>query len=152
MSIQEDLDSALKDALKGKDAPTSGVIRMLKSRLQERVTAKGFSGEVNDDLWRDVISAYRKQMKKAVAEYEKLGEKGDEQRAQIEFEVGFCDRFLPQQMGEGELRTLVATRIEELGVEDPRQAGKLVGAVMKTHKGQVEAADVKRIAEELLAG
>ena len=37
-------------------------------------------------------------------------------------------------------------------VTDPKQVGRLVGDVMKTHKGQVEATDVKRIAEELLAG
>lgn len=152
MSIQEDLDTELKTALKAKDAPTSGVIRMLKSRIQERTTAKGFSGEVNDELWRDVIGAYRKQMKKAVAEYEKLGEKGAEQLSQIEFEVAFCERYLPKQMGEDELRALVAEKIAELGVDDPRQAGKLIGAVMKTHKGQVEAADVKRVAEAILAG
>ena len=36
--------------------------------------------------------------------------------------------------------------------EDAKQAGRLVGDIMKTHKGQVEAGDVKRIAEEILAG
>ena len=40
-------------------------------------------------------------------------------------------------------------RLAALGITDPKQAGRLVGDVMKTHRGQVEAADVKRIAEEL---
>jgi Asp-tRNA(Asn)/Glu-tRNA(Gln) amidotransferase B subunit len=48
------------------------------------------------------------------------------------------------------LRTLVQERARALGVTDPKQVGRLVGDVMKTHKGQVNAADVKRIAEELL--
>jgi Asp-tRNA(Asn)/Glu-tRNA(Gln) amidotransferase B subunit len=39
-----------------------------------------------------------------------------------------------------------------LGITDARQVGRLVGDVMKSHKGQVEAADVKRVAEELLQG
>ena len=51
---------------------------------------------------------------------------------------------------EGAVRTLVQERLGALGITDPRQVGRLVGDVMKTHKGQVEAGDVKRIAEELL--
>jgi len=43
-------------------------------------------------------------------------------------------------------------RIAVLGVADPKQVGRLVGDIMKTHKGQVEAGDVKRVAEELLKG
>ena len=43
-------------------------------------------------------------------------------------------------------------RMEENGVTEPGQIGRLVGAVMKTHKGQVDAANVKKMAEELLAG
>ena len=55
-------------------------------------------------------------------------------------------------MDETALRTLVAERIASLGVTDPKQVGRLVGDVMKTHKGQVEAGDVKRVAEAILAG
>ena len=50
------------------------------------------------------------------------------------------------------LRTLVRERLGALGISDAKQVGRLVGDVMKTHKGQVEAADVKRVAEELLRG
>ena len=38
-----------------------------------------------------------------------------------------------------------------LAITDPKQVGRLMGDLMKTHKGQIEAGDVKRIAEELLA-
>ena len=44
---------------------------------------------------------------------------------------------------EAALRTLVAERLKTLGITDARQAGRLVGDVMKTHKGQVEAGDVE---------
>jgi Asp-tRNA(Asn)/Glu-tRNA(Gln) amidotransferase B subunit len=44
----------------------------------------------------------------------------------------------------------VQERARSLGITDPKQVGRLVGDVMKTHKGQVDAADVKKIAEELL--
>ncbi|HAC81702.1 MAG: GatB/YqeY domain-containing protein [Candidatus Binatia bacterium] len=150
MAIQDEIETRLKAALRAKDQAVLDVLRMLKSRVQERTTAKGFSGEVTDALWLEVIAAYQKQMKKAVGEYEKLGAAGAEQLAKISFEVEFCATFLPAQLSEGDLRTLVRERMEENGVTEPGQIGRLVGAVMKTHKGQVDAANVKRIAEELL--
>lgn len=152
MAIEQDLDARLKQALRDKDQPTLDVVRMIKSKVQERRTAKGFSGEVDDALLREVIGAYKKQLQKAAEEYEKLGERGAEQLTKLRFEIGFASQFLPATMGDTELRTLVAERIASLGVSDPKQVGKLVGDVMKTHRGQVEAGDVKRIAEELLAG
>ncbi len=152
MSIEQDLDARLKQALRDKDQPTLDVVRMLKSKVQERRTAKGFSGEVDDALLRDVIGAYRKQLQKAAEEFEKLGERGAEQLDKLRFEIAFCSGFLPATMGDDELRALVGERIAALGVTDPKQVGKLVGVVMKSHRGQVEAADVKRIAEALLAG
>jgi uncharacterized protein YqeY len=151
MSIEQDLDQQLKQSMRDKDQQTLDVVRMIKSKVQERRTAKGFSGEIDDALLRDVIAAYKKQLQKAYEEYEKLGERGAEQLAKLRFEIDFTSRFLPVTMGDDELRTLVAERIATLGVSDVKQVGKLVGDVMKTHRGKVEAADVKRIAEALLA-
>ena len=127
MAIEQDLDVRLKQALRDKDQPTLDVVRMIKSKVQERRTAKGFSGEVDDALLRDVIAAYRKQLQKAAEEYEKLGERGAEQLAKLRFEIGYASQFLPATMGDAELRTLVAERIAALGVtrrEAGRQAGR----------------------------
>jgi uncharacterized protein YqeY len=150
MALAQQLDDTLKSAIKEKDSRTANVVRMLKTRLTERTTAKGFSGQVDDALVVDVIGAYRKQLQKALAEYEKLGDRGAGQATELRFEIEFCERFLPKGMDEVALRALVAERLKALHITDPKQAGRLVGDVMKTHKGQVEANDVKRVAEELL--
>jgi uncharacterized protein YqeY len=152
MGLEQELNDTLKQAMKDRDAGTSGVVRMIKTRVQERRTAKDFAGEVDDALVRDVIGAYRKQLQKAIPEYEKAGERGAAQVAQLRFEIDFCQRFLPRGLDEDTLRALVRERLQALGIGDPKQVGRLVGDVMKTHKGQVEAADVKRIAEDLLQG
>ena len=152
MAIEQDLTDMLKQAMRDKDQPALDAIRMLKSRMQERRTAKGFSGEVDDALWVEVIGAYRKSMQKALEEYEKLGERGAEQVAKLGFEIRFCERWLPKGLSEDELRQIVAERISALGLTASAQAGRLVGEVMKTHRGRAEAADVKRIAEQLLGG
>jgi uncharacterized protein YqeY len=150
VALAQQLDDTLKSAIKGKDTRTANVVRMLKTRLTERTTAKGFSGQVDDPLVLDVIGAYRKQLQKALAEYEKLGDRGAAQAGELRFEIEFCERFLPKGMDAAALRALVAERLESLGITDAKQTGRLVGDVMKTHKGQVEAVDVKRVAEELL--
>jgi uncharacterized protein len=152
MGLEQQLTDTLTRAIKDKDAPTANVVRMLKTKLQERRTAKGFSGTVDDALVVDVIGAYRKQLQKALAEFEKVGERGAEQAAQLRFEIEFCERWLPRGMGEAALRAVVRERLAALGIADGKQVGRLVGDVMKTHKGQVEAGDVKRVAEELLKG
>ena len=150
MALEQELTDLLTQAIRDKDARAADVIRMLKTRLTERRTAKGFAGAVDDALVTDVIGAYRKQLQKALVEYEKLGERGQAQAAQLRFEIEFCERWLPKGLDEAALRALIRERIGALAIADPKQVGRLVGDVMKTHKGQVEAGDVKRIAEELL--
>ncbi len=152
MTLEQTLDDTLRQAMKNKDGPTTDVVRMLKTKLQERRTAKGFAGAVDDALVLDVIGAYRKQLQKAIAEYEKIGERGAGQAAQLRFELEFCERYLPKGLDEAAVRALIKERLAALGITDVKQAGRLVGDIMKTHKGQVEAGEVKRIAEELLAG
>ena len=150
MALEDELTTRLTQAIKSKDGRTADVIRMLKTRLQERRTAKGFSGQIDDALVLDVIGAYRKQLQKAIAEYEKVGKRGAAQAAQLRFEREFCERYLPKGMDEAAVRALVKERVASLGIADAKQVGRLIGDIMKTHKGQVEAGDVKRIAEELL--
>ena len=152
MGLEQQLNERLTRAIKGQDARTADVVRMVKTKLQERRTAKGFSGTVDDALVLDVIGAYRKQLQKAVAEYEKVGERGAAQIAQLRSEIEFCEGYLPRGLDDDAVRVLVRERLGALGIGDAKQVGRLVGDVMKTHKGQVDAADVKRIAEELLKG
>jgi uncharacterized protein YqeY len=152
MGIEQALDDTLRQAIKDRDMPTANVVRMIKARLTERTTAKGFAGAVDDALLLDVVGAYRKQLQKALVEYERAGDRGAQQAAQLRFEIAFCERYLPRTMDEAALRALVRERQAALGISDAKQVGRLVGDVMKSHKGQVEATDVKRIAEELLGG
>jgi uncharacterized protein YqeY len=152
MALEQELNERLTRAIKDRDTRTADTLRMVKSRLQERRTAKGFSGQVDDALVLDVIGAYRKQLQKALVEFEKVGERGAAQAAQLRFEIALCEGYLPKGLDETAVRDLVRERLASLGITDAKQVGRLVGDVMKTHKGQVEAGDVKRVAEELLGG
>ena len=151
MALEQQLNDTLKQAIKDKDLRTADVVRMLKTKLMERRTAKGFTGEVDDTLVLDVISAYRKQLLKAIGEFEKVGARGQDQIAQLRSEIEFCERYLPRGLDDAALRALVRERLDALHLTDAKQVGRLVGDIMKTHKGQVEAGDVKRVAEALLS-
>ncbi len=150
MSLELELNEQLKQAMRDKDQRSADVLRMIKTKVMERRTAKGFSGTVDDALVREVIGAYRKQLQKALGEYEAAGDRAKEQQEQLKFEIAFCEKFLPKGMDEAQLRALVKERIAALGLKSGKEVGRLVGDVMKSHKGQVEAGEVKRIAEQEL--
>ena len=150
MSLEQTLNDTLTQAIRDKDQRTADVVRMIKSRVTERRTAKGFSGQIDDAAVQDVISAYRKSLQKALPDYEKVGERGRAQTEQLRWEIDVLARWLPKGLDEAALRGLVRERLTALSITDAKQVGRLTGDIMKTHKGQVDAADIKRIAEELL--
>jgi uncharacterized protein len=151
MPIEAQLQELLKEAMRNKDAMTADCIRMIKTKHMERRTAAGFKGELDDALWLDVIGAYQKQLRKAREEYAGLGPRGAEKLPQLDFEIEVCARFLPKLAGEDEVRAAVKEAIARLGVTDPKQAGKVMGDLMKTQKGKFDPAMVKRLAEAELA-
>jgi uncharacterized protein YqeY len=71
--------------------------------------------------------------------------------AQIDFEIGFCAKFLPKAASDDETRAIVRETVVRLGLTDAKQAGRVVGEIMKAHKGKLEPATVKRMVEEELA-
>ena len=152
MTIAEELQAELEDAMRTKDRARLDVIRQVRTEASIRASAPGFSGEIDDDLYQDVISSYVKKMGKARQEYEELGERGSEMAEKLAFEISYLDRWLPQVKDEEETRALVRDAIGELGVEDPKQAGQVIGHLMKAHPGELDGAVVNRLVREELAG
>jgi uncharacterized protein len=151
MSIETQLQDLLKEAMRNKDARTADCVRMIKTKHMERRTAAGFKGQLDDALWVDVISAYQKQLRKAREEYAGLGARGAENLPQLDFEIEVCSRFLPKLASEAEVRATVKETLARLAVTDPKQAGKVLGDIMKTNKGKFDPGMTKRIVEEELA-
>jgi len=151
MSLEEDLRARLTAAIKAKDLRTANIIRMINTKVMERRTSASFKGTVDDELVRDVIAAYKKSLEKAKEEYASAGEKGATHIAELDFEAEFCRQFLPQQMGADEARDAVREALAEMGgPPDPKSTGRVVGLVMKKHKGRVDAALIKQLVEEEL--
>jgi hypothetical protein len=154
MSTPTNLEATLREQLtasiKAKDLKTANLIRMINTKIMERRTAKDFTGTVDDALILDVIRSYKKQMEKAKGEFANAGERGKEQVAEIEFEVEWCGKWLPQGLSEAELREAVAKVVAELPAKDPKMAGRVIGAIKKQFGDAADAGVVKRLAEEAL--
>ena len=151
MSIETQIQDLLKEAMRNKDARTADCVRMIKTKHMERRTSAGFKGELDDALWLDVITAYQKQVRKARDEYAGLGPRGAESLPQLDFEIELCSRFLPKMASEDDVRAVAKETLTRMAVTDPKQAGKVMGDIMKTHKGKFDPAMVKRIVEAELA-
>ena len=151
MSIEADLKAGQIAAMKAKDSATANVIKMIRTKVSEKRTAKDFSGEVNDELHVQVIGAYKKSLEKARVDFVKAGEKGAASVAELDHEIAYCQKYLPQPMTEDEVRAAAQAVISEMGDVDAKMAGRIVGAVMKQHKGKAEAALVKTVVDSLLA-
>ena len=152
MSIESALKDELKRGMKARDQATLDVVRMIRSKVQEATTAKGFSGEVNDALYMEVIQRYVKQMKKALPDYVAQGERGAEMVEKLEWEVSYLEKFLPQKLGEAETMALVQAAIEATGATDMKQMGMLMGKVVGPNRDTVDAAIVKTCIQKALSG
>jgi uncharacterized protein YqeY len=150
-NLEGSLREQLTAAIKARDMKTANLIRMINTKIMERRTAKGFSGQVDDALILDVIAAYKKSMEKARGDFVNAGERGKEQLADIDFEIAWCAKLLPQQMSEAELRDAVAKAVAELPSKDPKMAGRVIGAIKKQFGDRADAQLAKKIADELLA-
>jgi uncharacterized protein len=150
-NLEAQLREQLTSAIKAKDLKTANLIRMINTKIMERRTAKGFSGTVDDALILDVIGSYKKQMEKAKQEFAGAGDRARDQIADIEFEIEWCSKWLPQQASEAELRDAVAKIVAELPQKDPKMAGRVIGAIKKQFGDRADAQLTKKIAEELLS-
>ena len=97
MAIQDEMTQQLKTAMRNKDKKILNLVRMLKTKMTEKTTAPGFSGEVDDAaLWLGVIEAYAKSQKKALSTYETIeGDTAQAHAEQIKWELEAVATWLP---------------------------------------------------------
>ncbi|NNC91891.1 MAG: GatB/YqeY domain-containing protein [Acidimicrobiia bacterium] len=150
MTIRDELSVELKDALRAGDRNRKDVIRAIETEVSRAKSEPGFEGDIDDDLYRTVIASYVKKMTKARGEYEAMGDRGEEMVAKLTYETEFLARWMPQTLDEAATRALVFEAITELSVDDPKQAGRVVGHIMQDHKGEVDGGLVNKLVRTAL--
>ena len=142
--IQTDLTAAMKS----QDADTLSTLRMLKTALMEIKTKKSKDAALTGDEEIEVLQRYVKKRRETIDELRKVGREDLVAREQQEITV--TSRYLPEEIGEDELRALVRLTVEKLQVTGPKEMGKVIGAVMAQAKGRADGATVSRIVREVL--
>jgi uncharacterized protein YqeY len=145
MSIQERIDSDLKEAMRARDAMKVGVLRMLKSALKYAAIAKaGAEAELSDAEAAQVIRKQVKQRQDSIESFEKGGraELADKEKE----ELSILNAYLPQAMSTEEVASVVRETIAEVGATSKAQ----MGAVMKALQAKVAGrADGKTLSQEV---
>jgi uncharacterized protein YqeY len=145
MTLQQRVDSDLKEAMRAKDAMKLNVLRMLKSALKYAAIAKsGAEAELSDAEAVQVIRKQAKQRQDSIESFEKGG------RAELaekeKEELAILNTYLPQGMSPDELAKLVRETIAELGAKSKAQ----MGSVMKELQAKVAGrADGKTLSAEV---
>ncbi len=148
MTISDDLSAALKEAMKAKDKPKLDAIRQVQTEVAKKKAEKG--EEATDELVLGVISSYVKKMTKAVEEYQSLGDRGTEMAEKIQFEIDFLSGWLPEQLSEEEVVTIIDEVLAEIGDVDMSQMGKIIGAVMAKADG-LDGSVVSKLVKEKIS-
>jgi len=145
MTLQERVDSDLKEAMRAKDATKLAVLRMLKSALKYAAIAKsGAEAELSDAEAVQVIRKQAKQRQDSIESFEKGGraELADREKE----ELAIINTYLPQAMRADELAKIVRETIAEIGATSKAQ----MGAVMKALQAKIDGrADGKTLSAEV---
>lgn len=107
------------------------------------------AGQLNDEEVREVIASEVKKRKESVEQFTSGGRSDLAQQEQRE--IGVLSAYLPEQLGEDEIKREVRTAILQLGAKDPKEMGKVIGAVRAKLKGRVDGGLVSKIAKELIS-
>ena len=143
--LYKEIESDLKDAMRAKDQNRLGTLRMLIAAVKNKKIELG--RDLNED---EMIAAAKSEVKKRKDSIEayKAGNRNDLVEKEQE-EIGIISKYLPEQLGDDEVRTAVVKAIEEMNATKA-DFGKVMGKVMADLKGKADGNQVSRIVKETL--
>ncbi len=141
MGLQDQIDNDLKQALKGKRQNELSVLRMLKTALKNaEIAAKG---NLSNDAVMKVLNTQAKQRKDAISQFEKGGRSDLVKKEKQELVI--IESYLPEKMGEDEIRKIVQAKISEVGASN---FGQVMGLIMKEVGQNADGQTVRQILQE----
>lgn len=147
MSLEKKIMPAMKEAMKAKDQTRLAALRAVKSELLLAKTS-GSDAELSDD---DEIKLLQKLVKQRKDSARIFQEQGREDLAEPELaQAEVLSEFLPEQMGEDEIRTIVQQVINETGASSMKDMGKVMGRANQLMAGKAEGRIISTIVKEEL--
>src|SRR5436190_11617693 len=151
MTLQQSVDSDLKEAMRAKDGAKLGVLRMLKSALKYAAIAKsGAKTELSDADAAQVIRKQAKQRQDSIESFEKGGraDLADKEKE----ELSILNGYLPQGMSAGEVAGIVRETIVEVGATSKAQMGAVMKALQVKVAGRVDGKTLSAEVQKQLSG
>jgi uncharacterized protein YqeY len=147
MGLVEQVSAQMKDAQKSRDAARLAALRNIRAAFLHEMKKDG-AQTLDDGVAQGVLRRLAKQREESIEAFDKAG-RGD--RAEAErAEKAVIEGFLPSLADEATTRGWVAAAIAETGAASARDLGKVMGALMKAHKADVDGNLARRVAQELL--
>ncbi len=149
MAILDDVNAQLKEAMKAKQATRLAALRGMRAAFLNEMKKDG-AETIPDEAAVTILRKLAKQRKESIDAFEKGGR--EEQAAAEREELAVIEAFLPSLADEATTRGWVEAAIADSGASAPGDVGRVMGAIMKAHKGEVDGGLAKKIAAELLGG
>ena len=146
MAFLDDLNAALKEALKSRDDIRVSVIRMIKASLKNREIEK--MGSLTDDEILSVLSTLAKQRRESIEQFAAAGRTDLAEKETKELEI--VQSYLPKQLSQQELDSIIRAAISESGASSLNDLGKVMKVLMPRVKGIADGKAVNQRVKELL--
>ncbi len=151
--LRDNLNEALKEAMRARDMTTVGAVRLILAKLKEvDIAARTEASRegVADDRILSMLQGMIKQRNESVALYEKGGrpELAEKEKA----EIAVIERFLPKQMDEAAVAAAVAEVVASTGAKTVKDMGGVMAALKAKYAGQMDFAKASAAVKKALAG
>ncbi|MBI4994405.1 GatB/YqeY domain-containing protein [Candidatus Peregrinibacteria bacterium] len=147
MTLKEKIHTDLLAAMKAKEDVRLSALRMLKAAIMKFEVSGDKKIEATDENVLQIIGKEVKQRKDSIDAYQKGGREdlADKEKA----EMKILQLYLPEQMTEEELKTLISLTISQTGAT-AKDFGKVMGTIMAQVKGKTDGQTVTRLVKEML--
>ena len=148
MELFDIISNDIKEAMKAKDKVALDTLRNIKKVLLEAKTAPGANDTVSDDTAIKLIQKLVKQGKESAELYS--SQNRPELAAEELAQVAVMEKYLPKQMSEEEVATVLKEIIAQTGAAGPQDMGKVMGVATKQLAGKAEGRMISAIVKLLL--
>jgi uncharacterized protein YqeY len=151
--LREQLNEAMKGAMRARDTAALGTIRLILAKLKDvDIAARTEASRegVADDKILSMMQGMIKQRNESIALYEKgnRADLADKEKA----EIAVIERFLPQQMDESAVQSAVTDAIKAAGATSIKDMGGVMAALKAKYAGQMDFAKASAAVKKTLAG
>jgi uncharacterized protein len=150
--LRDNINNALKDAMKAGDAPRVSTLRLVNSSLKNAdIEARGQGKPaLSDEEALGVLQKMIKQRHESVDLYEKGGR--PELAAAERAEIAIIEKYLPAQMTDHEISETVAALLKETGASAMKDMGRVMAALKERYAGKLDFGKASGAVKKMLSG